>query len=237
MRRLLKLTATTILFAMGGACADDEFARRTPTMDPGGAIEIPAEQPDTRSKPAGTGGASSEGPPDFNLGFQATNATATNASVGTTTSDATSTSGAGAGAVAPPGAGGDGAGSPLARPRPGEQLLPRFGAPGTGGADAQAGAGPSAPGDASSATGPQGSCGDGRCALALGENSATCPVDCGVGGPLCGNRICDNDAGETTWTCPVDCAFAMLECGDGFCNPQGESAQTCPEDCALLPPQ
>ncbi len=87
-------------------------------------------------------------------------------------------------------------------------------------------------------------CGNGMCDC--GENSSTCPADCG-GGPVCGNDSCESgesvssccadchvcgnltcEACENSSSCPADCPPPV--CPNGMCEP-GENALSCPDDC------
>jgi PKD repeat protein len=75
-----------------------------------------------------------------------------------------------------------------------------------------------------------GGCGDGVCDAQLGEDSATCAVDCAAGNE-CGDGVCDSQFGEDSSTCAVDCP-AAAGCGDGVCDAQlGEDSTTCSLDC------
>jgi hypothetical protein len=76
-------------------------------------------------------------------------------------------------------------------------------------------------------TGP--TCGDTICDA--GENSSTCPGDCGPPPPVCGDAICE--PGENL-SCPSDCGPPPPVCGDATCDP-GENL-SCPGDCGPPPP-
>jgi hypothetical protein len=77
-------------------------------------------------------------------------------------------------------------------------------------------------------TGCTGTCGDQICCPDVGENSCTCPADCGSG--TCGDMICCADEGEDTCTCPTDCG--SIGCGDGICCVDAEEDTcNCPTDC------
>jgi hypothetical protein len=101
--------------------------------------------------------------------------------------------------------------------------------PGTGGSDP--GTGGSDPGTGGDGTGTGGGgdtgyCGDGSCDS--GEDSSSCPDDCGGGG-YCGDGACDS--GEDESSCPDDCGGGGGGyCGDGYCD-GGEDADSCPDDC------
>jgi len=71
-------------------------------------------------------------------------------------------------------------------------------------------------------------CGDGLCTGA--ETKITCPVDCP---PLCGDGDCDNPP-ENSANCPADCPIVGPVCGDGSCD-GGETFATCPADCPAPP--
>ncbi len=81
-----------------------------------------------------------------------------------------------------------------------------------------------------SATCPQdcGGCGDGVCQGS--ENCNTCPQDCDA---VCPNGVCENEGqcGEDSATCPQDCGG----CGDGVCQ-VSENCNTCPQDCDAVCP-
>ncbi|NOK03639.1 MULTISPECIES: hypothetical protein [Myxococcus] len=66
-------------------------------------------------------------------------------------------------------------------------------------------------------------CGNGGCGL--WENEATCPADC-----QCGDGICSGD--ESVDRCPMDCG-CPAQCGNGVCN-NNETPSTCPADCGTL---
>lgn len=85
-------------------------------------------------------------------------------------------------------------------------------------------------------------CGNAICQQ--GENSITCPTDCGGGSacnrngicdpgesyPGCGDCWCGNhtcDSGETYLNCPTDCGSCN---NNGVCDP-GETTISCPADC------
>ena len=71
-------------------------------------------------------------------------------------------------------------------------------------------------------------CGDGFCmGYDCGEDSATCPIDCGT---ACGNGTCDK--GENPVSCPVDCRTHA--CGDGVCQPEDGGPAGCPQDCGTV---
>lgn len=73
-------------------------------------------------------------------------------------------------------------------------------------------------------------CGNAKCEPDCGENTETCPADCGASGS-CGDGVCSDSLGENSETCPTDCG-ADGSCGDGICSSDlGESSSTCPADC------
>ena len=63
------------------------------------------------------------------------------------------------------------------------------------------------------------SCGDGSCNIEVGEDCATCPVDCGSPCPTCGDGTCDPDFDEDCGTCPLDCGFCEGECCETHVSP------------------
>ncbi|MFA5601312.1 MAG: hypothetical protein WDA06_12015, partial [Phenylobacterium sp.] len=70
-----------------------------------------------------------------------------------------------------------------------------------------------------------GSCGDKDCKFYFGENSDTCPADCGI-----------HPDRMFTWQFegtydPWNQKTVGGICGDGVCNPAAEDASTCPYDC------
>ncbi|MBP9837996.1 MAG: hypothetical protein KBC84_04715, partial [Proteobacteria bacterium] len=64
-------------------------------------------------------------------------------------------------------------------------------------------------------TPPATGCGNGVCSSEEGEDSTTCPQDCGVGGS-CGDGVCSSALGENNASCPQDCGSEGY-CGDGVC--------------------
>ncbi|MFH1452186.1 MAG: hypothetical protein ABIF88_03370 [archaeon] len=75
----------------------------------------------------------------------------------------------------------------------------------------------------------QSHCGDGECQEELGENCATCNVDCGYcESHFCGDEVCDS--GETCSSCKKDCGTCKGYCGDDVCN-SDESCSICETDC------
>jgi len=93
-------------------------------------------------------------------------------------------------------------------------------------------------------------CGNSACESGSGEDSTTCPIDCGYlvtavpasgGGTTCGNGVCDG--GETSSSCPSDCVYYGTvavplgaggpSCGNGQCE-VGESSNSCPDDCTWV---
>ncbi|MCH8147624.1 MAG: hypothetical protein IH987_06455, partial [Planctomycetes bacterium] len=85
-------------------------------------------------------------------------------------------------------------------------------------------------------------CGDGECESGRGEDSCTCPEDCGP--PVCGDGVCECE--ENQGNCCQDCGCGDplcttcnsatnacdSNCGNGTCEPNcGENCETCADDC------
>jgi hypothetical protein len=78
-----------------------------------------------------------------------------------------------------------------------------------------------------------GTCGDGACDAASGEDCVSCTADCGACAMAgaCGNGLCM--ANESCVSCPDDCG-SCPGCGDGLCSPSlGESCANCVLDCGM----
>ncbi|RME20293.1 MAG: hypothetical protein D6806_16665, partial [Deltaproteobacteria bacterium] len=71
------------------------------------------------------------------------------------------------------------------------------------------------------ASSPLCACGDGTCDAAAGEDTVTCPADCGT---TCGDGVCNGT--ESPLDCPQDCGT----CGNGSCD-AGEDQASCCTDC------
>lgn len=75
--------------------------------------------------------------------------------------------------------------------------------------------------------GPNPYCGDGVCSG--GENSYSCPSDCGYPSAYCGDGVCNG--GENSYSCPLDCGSTTPVCGDGLCSANEQFC--CPQDCGV----
>ncbi len=65
-------------------------------------------------------------------------------------------------------------------------------------------------------------CGDGTCDSAGGEDTVSCPLDCGTD---CGDGACNGD--ETALNCELDCTA----CGNGVCEAEESATGNCCDDC------
>ena len=72
---------------------------------------------------------------------------------------------------------------------------------------------------------------DPTCPASCQCHPAGLPCTCG-----CGNLVCEPALGEDSHTCPIDCgaATAVPICGDGSCR-FTESCSSCPADCGVCP--
>ncbi len=71
-------------------------------------------------------------------------------------------------------------------------------------------------------SGPLCACGDGTCDALIGENSVTCPADCGT---VCGDGACNG--AESPIDCPEDCGL----CGNLVCEAEEAANGSCCIDC------
>jgi len=70
-------------------------------------------------------------------------------------------------------------------------------------------------------------CGDGCCDPDNGENSETCPDDCGEPSPCNNNGSCDGE--EDCISCPLECGSCGYPCGCGDCE-TGQNAACDPDN-------
>lgn len=82
-------------------------------------------------------------------------------------------------------------------------------------------------------------CGDGLCNPAAGEDSFSCPIDCGaptcaqVGGACVPTDACLGGAFIEGVSCGVEWEGCCVVCGDGICSAFYGEDVTCPVDCEI----